>query len=85
MMISLSQDNQLYFVRSTETWQVKVTLEHIFGDYFMAYIDSITAPGMTFKKAVPAEFKIGADGIVKSFGILLEETMGLEKTWFNRI
>lgn len=86
MAVTISEDNKLYILRSTETWKIKITLDHISGDFFMAYIDSATAPGLVFKKAVPAEFKIGADGISKSFGILLEEAMGSEKKiWFNRM
>lgn len=51
----------------------------------MAYADSTTAPGSIFKEAVPAQFRIGGDGIVASFGIRGEEMMGEEKIWFERV
>jgi hypothetical protein len=42
----------------------------------MAYMDSTTAPGLIFKEATPAEFKVGADGISQVFGINAEPEMG---------
>jgi hypothetical protein len=52
----------------------------------MAYVDSSTAPGLIFKAAVPAGFKIGSDGAPKAFGIAAEEKMGKDgRIWFDKI
>lgn len=52
----------------------------------MAYIDSATAPGLIFRKAVAAEFLVGVDGIARKFGIAAEPEMGVEaRIWFERV
>jgi hypothetical protein len=79
------KDDQLFINRSDHSWKIAVDLEHISGDHFMFYADSLTAPGLIFKDAGPAEFKVGGDGISKAFGMLAEPSMGLEKIWFDRI
>ena len=79
------KNDQLFFNRSEATWKVNADLEHISGDYFMVYVDSMTAPGFIFRDPVPAEFKVGADGVSKAFGILAEIEMGLDsRIWFDR-
>jgi hypothetical protein len=85
MTVSLKDDG-LFVNRSDQTWKVEVDLKHVSGDHFMAYVDSLTAPGLVFKEAVPAEFKVGGDGISNSFGILAEIEMGPDsRIWFDRI
>ena len=79
------EDNDLHANREDAVWKVRLDIEHVTGDYFMAYIDSITAPGLVFKAAVPAEFRIGSDGVSKSFGIAAEVEMNGKKIWFERI
>jgi hypothetical protein len=85
--VTLSLKNEKLFVnRSDHVWNVGVDLEHISGDHFMAYVDSLTAPGLIFKEAVPAEFKVGGDGISNSFGIMAEVGMGPDsRIWFDRV
>lgn len=85
MTVSL-KDDKLYINRSDHTWKIGVDLEHVSGDHFMAYMDSLTAPGLIFKEAATAEFKVGADGISNSFGILAEPEMGpRSRIWFHRV
>ncbi len=80
------KDEKLYINRSDAAWRVAIDLEHVSGDHFMAYVDSTTAPGLISKEAVPAEFKVGSDGIAKDFGIVAEPEMGFEKRiWFDRL
>lgn len=72
--------------RSNQTWGMKMNLQHVSGDYFIAYVDSTTAPGtLLFRHALPAQFVIGADGNPARFGARMEETMGEELIWFDRI
>jgi hypothetical protein len=85
MTLSL-KDEQLFINRSDHAWKIGVNLEHVSGDHFMAYVDSLTAPGSFFREAVPAEFKVGGDGVAKSFGILAEPEMGKDsRIWFDRV
>jgi hypothetical protein len=52
----------------------------------MANIDSITSPGLGFKRAAAAEFNIGANGVPKTFGLADEDEMGLSgRIFFDRI
>jgi hypothetical protein len=85
--ITLSlKDDHLYFDRNDHAWKVSFDLTHVSGDHFLAYMDSLTAPGLIFKTASPAEFRVGGDGISRSLGILIEPSMGLEsRIWFDRI
>jgi hypothetical protein len=56
------------------------------GDFFMAHIDSTTAPGFAFQQATAAEFHVGANGIPKTFGLAAEPEMGLSgRIFFDRI
>ncbi|KAJ5047542.1 uncharacterized protein L3040_003365 [Drepanopeziza brunnea f. sp. 'multigermtubi'] len=72
--------------RDDVSWKLMFDLEHISGDYFMAHIDSTTAPGLIFRQAVAAEFKVGSDGVANGFGIAIEPEMGLEgRIWFERV
>jgi hypothetical protein len=66
--------------------KVKLDLEHVSGDYFMAYIDSTLAPGLAFQEAAPAEFVVGSDGVSKSFGIAAQPEMRIgARIQFTRI
>lgn len=68
------------------SWKLAIDLKHVTGDYFMAYVDSTTAPGLIFKEKVAAEFKVGVDGKAERFGIAVEEEMGVDgRMWFERI
>lgn len=85
MTLSL-KDDRLFINRSDHAWKIGLDLEHISGDHFMAYADSLTAPGLVFREAVPAEFKVGGDGVSSSFGIMVEPRMGMDsRIWFDRI
>lgn len=80
------KDDILHADRLDASWQIAVDFKHVSGDYFMAFADSVNAPGFIFKGALPAEFKVGSDGVSKSFGIALEGEMGLDaRIWFERI
>jgi hypothetical protein len=80
------KNGALYANRQDATLKLELTLEHISGDYFMAYADSTEAPGMPFKLAAPAEFKVGSDGISKTFGLAVEPEMGPSgRIWFERV
>lgn len=68
------------------SFHVHADLEHVTGDYFMAYIDSTSTPDTLFQKAVAAEFVVGPDGAARKFGIAIEATMGTDgRIWFERI
>lgn len=68
------------------SFHVHADLEHVTGDYFMAYIDSTSTPESVFQQAVAAEFVIGPDGVARKFGIAIEATMGITgRVWFERI
>ncbi|KAG9236943.1 putative penicillin-binding protein [Amylocarpus encephaloides] len=72
--------------RRSFTWPIILELSHISGNYFMAYADSTTAPGMVFKQALPAEFAVGVDGVVGRVGVAFEPEMGREgRVWFERV
>ncbi|KAG4418237.1 hypothetical protein IFR04_008595 [Cadophora malorum] len=80
------KDDILHADRLDASWQIVVDFKHVSGDYFMAFADSVNAPGFIFKGALPAEFKVGSDGVSKSIGIALEGEMGLDaRIWFERI
>jgi hypothetical protein len=80
------KDGALYANRSDATLKVELTLEHISGDYFMAYADSTEAPGLPFKVAAPAEFEISPEGISKTLGLAAEPEMGKDgRIWFERL
>ena len=76
----------MHINRQDATLKVKLDLEHVSGDYFMAYIDSTLAPGLVFKEATPAEFVVGGDGVSKSFGIAPQPEMAeVARIHFTRI
>ncbi|TAQ87178.1 hypothetical protein B7494_g4491 [Chlorociboria aeruginascens] len=80
------KDGRLHIDRDDATWKIVCDLEHVSGEYFMAYIDSSTAPGSVFKHAAPAEFRIASDGTPNAFGVMAEPQMGIEgRIWFDRI
>ncbi|PQE06489.1 beta-lactamase-type transpeptidase fold domain containing protein [Rutstroemia sp. NJR-2017a WRK4] len=67
-----------------QLWKIAGEIKHISGDFFMAYLDSTTAPESEFKGALPAEFRVDENGVAKSFGVMFEGTMK-EKIWFERV
>jgi hypothetical protein len=80
------KDDALYSNRQDATLKLEFRLEHISGDYFMAYADSTEAPGSVFKAAAPAEFKVSSDGISKTLGLAAEPEMGPQgRIWFERV
>lgn len=82
---SSTRTPQLHIDRIDVTWKVKVDLEHVSGEHFLAWVDSIVAPDSNSKSAGPAEFRLGKDGTVVEFGAQMEEMMGDEKIWFKRV
>ncbi len=84
--IYLSEEGTLHIKREDVSWKVVIELKHVSGDYFMAYVDSATAPGMIFKEKVAAGFQIGVEGKPEQFGIAVEEEMGVDgRMWFKRV
>jgi hypothetical protein len=80
------KDGALHIDRQDVTLKVKLDLEHVSGDYFMAYIDSTLAPGLVFQEAAPAGFVVGSDGVSKSFGIATQPEMRIgARIQFTRI
>ncbi len=80
------KDGKLRADRDDVTWKLHLDFEYVSGDYFIAYVDSSTAPGLIFREAVAAEFVIGSNGVAKKFGLAAEPEMGLEgRIWFDRI
>ena len=75
----------MYADRSNTAWKIFFNLEHVSGEYFVARVNSLTAPGALFEKALPAEFLVGSDGGVRKFGIGLEPDMGEKMIWFDRV
>jgi hypothetical protein len=72
--------------RSSQTWATALELEHVSGEYFVAFLDSTTAPHTpVFKSALPAEFRLGKEGRSEAFGARMEPLMVSEKIWFDRI
>ncbi|KUJ20474.1 beta-lactamase/transpeptidase-like protein [Mollisia scopiformis] len=68
------------------SYNVHMDLEQVTGDYFMAYMDSMTVPGSIYQNAVAAEFVIGPDGVARKFGIAEEPSMGPNgRVWFDRV
>jgi hypothetical protein len=86
MTLSLKDDHHLYINRSDAYWKIAIDLEHVSGDNFIAYMGSTVSPGVFFQRAVPAEFKIGSNGVSKAFGIFAEPEMGAQsRIWFERV
>lgn len=80
------KDGALYANRQDAVLKLDFRFEHISGDYFMTYADSPEAPGIEFKVAAPAEFKVGPDGVSKAFGLAAEPEMGPQgRIWFERV
>lgn len=80
------RDGQLHCDRMDGAWQFVLDLEHVTGEHFLARIDSATAPGLVLKEATAVEFVLGADGVVRRFGIAADSEMGREgRIWFDRI
>lgn len=67
-------------------WKQRLEFKHVSGDYFIVYTDSTTAPGSVHQDVMPAEFRVGGDGVVKNLGIAFESEMGKEgRIWFERV
>lgn len=68
-----------------QLWKIAGEIKHISGDFFVAYLDSTTAPKSAFMEALPAEFRVDENGVAKSFGVMVEGAMKEEKIWFERV
>jgi hypothetical protein len=64
-------------------WPVVIELEHVSGEYFVAWIN-LVVPGPMVRDAAPAVFEVGADGNVSRFGTNAEPALA-EKIWFKRM
>lgn len=85
MIITCDESGVLTIVRSKSQWKIRIELEHVSGEYFLARMNSTVNPGgFVFKDAWPAEFKIGVSGTPVALGARLEKATGAEKIWFRR-
>ena len=61
-----------------------IHLTHVSGDHFMGFVNKYTgAP--TFRQALPMQFEVGSNGVVKKLGVAGEKSMGEEMLWFSRV
>ena len=71
--------------RKDKTWQHKIELEHVSGEFWLGDMDSLLAPGSAFHRArFPVEFIVDSKGVAVMVGLRLESSMGDEKLWFSR-
>lgn len=79
-------EGSLFAERTDAAWKVRLDFEHVSGEYFIAYADSISAPSLAFQEGLPAKFAVGSDGISQKFGLAAESEMGLQaRIWFDRL
>ena len=62
---------------------IDVDFEHVTEDYF--FVSVAIKEYADTRQYSRAQFRIGADGRVKDLGVGLEEAMGNEVIWFERI
>ncbi|KAK3945584.1 penicillin-binding protein 4 [Diplogelasinospora grovesii] len=76
LTLTLGEDGKtLRSERSEFTWQNKVELEHVSGEYWVLYSTSLKAPGnMAIDGIAAVEFRIGVDGRVSKVGIEWRDT-----------
>ena len=76
------------------TWPQIINLHHISGEYFLGHARFAALANTSEEPSdytlgaanmLPAEFRIGADGMVKEMGVGMEQMMGEEKIWFRKI
>jgi len=78
------QDDALFINRTDAVWKMTIHLTHVSGDHFMGFVNKNTgAP--TFRQALPMQFQVGSNGVVKKLGVAGEKSMGEEMLWFSRV
>lgn len=64
------------------TWKFVMPLIHVSGEFFIAEVYNVDT---RYKSPLRAEFRLGSDGAVRSFGVeFLEGLKNDEKIWFER-
>ncbi|MBE3043288.1 DUF3471 domain-containing protein [Candidatus Bathyarchaeota archaeon] len=85
--IPVAQDTSqvLHAVKGKSEWDVVFDLEHVSGEHFICYMNTLARSPMAKMVQDPcaAEFEIGADGRVARLGIHIESSV--EKIWFKRV
>lgn len=84
---SPNDDNSTFTIdRSNQTIAMSISLKHVSGEFFLAYVESTkTAGTLALEDAYPAQFKLRKDGTVGAYGARIELTMEEELIWFDRI
>ena len=82
----------LHADKSGNEWCVVLDLEHISGDHFVCYVNTVAKSPMVKLMMGPrkAEFRVGPDGKVARVGIefldfVEEKVPGENKIWFERV
>jgi beta-lactamase family protein/uncharacterized protein DUF3471 len=80
----ITSDQVLHIEVRDKTWEHIINLEHVNGDYFIAWFHSPQKGQDMFTDANLAEFRVGPDSKVTSFGLVYDGAMGKDKIWFKR-
>ncbi|CZT47952.1 uncharacterized protein RSE6_08580 [Rhynchosporium secalis] len=75
------RDGKLQMSGIDRTWPYILTLDHVSGEFFIGEMNLVDSHD---KYNLRAEFKIGPDGIVRSFGVEYIEALEGKKIWFER-
>jgi hypothetical protein len=79
----IAAEKVLHVEVSDKAWRHSITLEHVNGNYFLAWLHDMFGNG-TVVGVAAAEFQVGVDGKVGRFGIDYESAMGNELIWFEK-
>ncbi|PKS13286.1 hypothetical protein jhhlp_000057 [Lomentospora prolificans] len=76
----------LHALKEKSEWDVVFDLEHLSGEHFICYINTLVRSPMVHE-ACPAEFNVGPDGKVRRLGIQFSQFLSSSKEtiWFDRI
>lgn len=80
--VSKSTAKVLHALKTQSSWDVVFDLEHVSGEHFICYINTLARSPM-LQEASKAEFDIGGDGKVTRLGIQIESGLK-EKIWFEK-
>lgn len=54
------------------SWKLTMNFEHVSGEYWVVYLNSSTVRNGLMDEAMPAQFRIGSDGNVKSLVVEMQ-------------
>lgn len=66
-------------------WDFTLRLEHVSGEFFVAMVWAQDLDAFDVETPAKAEFRVGEGGEVRWVGVALEEAMGEEKIWWERV